>query len=317
MSTRISCLGLFLTLAAAAAGATPAATAAAKPATGTPAKPAAHDVAFWRDIKAHDAAMPAGAAPGALLLELCDLLGSPDPELRDGLAYEIAAAWIYQKKSVSDDDLRPAIALLEKNLTIGLGENGTDTVLRRSFSALILSLVAARDNAAPFLTPAEFDTLLTATLDYLAREKDTRGFVTGPGWHHSVAHTADVLKFLGRSTKLQTADQKRILAGISLKAGGSTAFWEYGEDDRLAAAVMSILKRDDFDAAAFETWAGGFVPVWQAVMEGPGGFDADRYQGAKNGRDLLACLQVKLDASAPFASLDRARGAVLGALKRM
>ncbi|HKQ98700.1 MAG TPA: DUF2785 domain-containing protein, partial [Candidatus Polarisedimenticolia bacterium] len=255
--------------------------------------------------------------PGALLLELCDLLGSPDPELRDGLAYEIAAAWIYQKKSVSDEDLRPTIALLEKNLTIGLGETGTDSVLRRSFSALILSLVAARDNAAPFLKPDEFDTLLSATLDYLAREKDTRGFVPGPGWHHSVAHTADVLKFLARSPKLQPADQKRILAGIALKASGSTAFWEYGEDDRLAAAVMSILKRDDLDAAAFETWAGGFVPTWRSVMEGPGGFDAGRYIPAKNGRDLLACLLVRLDASAPFANAERARAAVLGALKRM
>src|SRR6185503_15892604 len=45
----------------------PAPAAAPKPA---PAKSApAHDVDFWRDIKAHDAAMPEGAAPGALLLE--------------------------------------------------------------------------------------------------------------------------------------------------------------------------------------------------------------------------------------------------------
>jgi len=68
-----------------------------------PAAAPAHDVAFWRGIKANDFAVPEGAAPGALLLEVCtDLLGSPDPELRDQLGYDIADAWILRRKTVSD-----------------------------------------------------------------------------------------------------------------------------------------------------------------------------------------------------------------------
>jgi hypothetical protein len=123
-----------------------------------PAAAPAHDVAFWRGIKTHDFAVPEGAAPGALLGEICgDLLGSPDPELRDQLGYEIADAWILRKRTVSDADLRPVLARLEQNLGEGIGENGTDSVLRRSFSALVLSLVAARDNDTPFLTAEEFD----------------------------------------------------------------------------------------------------------------------------------------------------------------
>src|SRR4029079_10320030 len=98
-------------------------------------------------IKAHEFAVPEGAAPGALLLEVCsDLLGSPDPEMRYQLGYEIADAWILRKRTVSDADLRPVLARLERNLGEGIGENGTDSVLPRSFSALVLALPRAWHN---------------------------------------------------------------------------------------------------------------------------------------------------------------------------
>ena len=290
---------------------------------GAPAFAAAetHDVAWWRSIKAHGFEVPEGQAQGRLLLEVCGLLDSPDPEVRDGLGYEIAAAWIVGKRTVSNEELRPVIALLERNLSTGVGENGTGTVLGRSFSALVLSVVAARDNTAPFLTREEFDALLAAALDYLAREKDERGFVPGTGWHHSVAHTADLLKFLGRNPKLQTADQRRILAGISLKTGGSKIFWTWGEDDRLAAAVLSLLRRDDFDTAAFDGWSDRIVAVWQDTMQviqrDPSALDPARYAAAKNGRDLLASLYVQVSTASPFANADRARATLATALKRM
>ena len=295
--------------AAQAAPATPPAAATA----GAPTR----DVAFWSGIKANDFAVPEGEAAGPLLMELCELLGSPDPELRDGLGYDIAAVWIQRRRTVSDADLRPAIALLEKNLTVGLGENGTGSVLLRSFSALVLSLVAARDNAASLLSAEEFDALLSSALDYLAREQDVRGFVKGTGWHHSVAHTADLLKFLGRSAKLPPAGQRRILGAIALKAGGSTSFWSYGEDDRLAAAVLSILKRDDFDPAVFDGWLERFIAAWQTAWQDPLAIDPARYAAAKNGRDLLAALELQIAISAPFPAAEKSRAAILAALRRM
>jgi hypothetical protein len=287
-------------------------------ATAAPAAAPAHDADFWRGIKANDFAVPQGAAAGGLLLEVCgDLLGSPDPELRDQLGYEIADAWILRRKTVSDADLRPVLALLEKNLGQGIGENGTDSVLRRSFSALVLSLVAARDNAAPFLTAEEYDGLLSASLDYLARERDERGFVPGKGWHHSVAHTADLLKTLGRSPKLAPPAQRRILGGILLKASGSSTFWTWGEDDRLAAAALAILKRDDFDASTLDGWLGRFVEVWRSALQNPAALDPARFAAAKNGRDVLAALEVQIGTSAPFAAADKSRQALLATLRRM
>jgi hypothetical protein len=315
--------GAVLSLATfASAGAAPAAKTAATP-TAPASQPAtaisapARGVEFWRGIKAHEFAVPEGEAAGPLLMELCELLGSTDPEMRDGLGYEISEAWIFRKRTVSDADLRPAVALLQKNLTLGLGENGTETVLLRSFSALVLSLVAARDNASPSLSAEEYDALLSSALDYLAREQDVRGFVPGTGWHHSVAHTADLLKFLARSPRLTPAGQRRILGGIALKAGGSTTFWSYGEDDRLAAAVLSILKRDDFDATTLDGWLDRFVAVWRTAWQDPTAIDPARYAAAKNGRDLLAALELQIATSAPFPAAEKTRAAVLATLRRM
>jgi hypothetical protein len=286
----------------------------------TPAGAAApaHDVAFWRGIKAHEFAVPEGAAPGALLLEVCgDLLGSPDPELRDQLGYEIAEAWILRKRTVSDADLRPVLARLEQNLGEGIGENGTDSVLKRSFSALVLSTLAARDNDAPFLTGEEFDGLLSAALDYFTRERDERGFVPGKGWHHSVAHTADLLKALGRSPRLAPAAQRRILAGVVLKTSGSQTFWTWGEDDRLAAAVLAIVKRDDFDAAALDGWLDRFIATWRTALQDPAGIDPVRFAAAKNGRNVLTALEVQIGTSAPFAAAEKTRKTLLMTLRRM
>ena len=40
----------------------------------------------------------------------------------------------------------------------------------------MLSVAVARDNAAPYLDAAEVKSLLAATLAYLAREQDVRGY---------------------------------------------------------------------------------------------------------------------------------------------
>jgi hypothetical protein len=122
---------------------------------------------------------------------------------------------------------------------------GTDEVFRRSFSALDLSVLAALDNEHPFLSEEEFARLLSSTLAYLAGEKDLRAFDVRTGWMHATAHTADVLKFLGRNPRLRPADQRRILDGIAAKARDAGLAFTHGENERLAAAVMSLVLHKD------------------------------------------------------------------------
>src|SRR5215203_2136976 len=124
----------------------------------------AHSKEYWRSLAKAGFELPAGESAPRLAAELVGNLGSPDPELRDDLAFTILSGWIYDKKLLGPDDLRPLIETLRRNLVPGLTTPGTDEVFRRSFSALTLSIIAARENVTPFLTADEYGVLLDSAL---------------------------------------------------------------------------------------------------------------------------------------------------------
>jgi hypothetical protein len=245
-----------------------------------PAAAPAHDRAYWRSIIEHDFQPPAGASVPDLARELSSMLGDRDPELRDETVYSILTNWIYRKHIVDG----PLLVELEKswtaNLTREIGSTSGDAVLLRSFSALMLSVVAARDNADPFLDAAQFRGLLDAVLAYLHDEKDIRGYDASAGWMHSAAHTADLLKFLARSRYMTRDDQARILDAIAAKLANAGAVFGYGEDERFARAVLSIVNRTDFDPAAFDAWVVRATPG--AMSERPGQSELAARQNVKN-----------------------------------
>jgi hypothetical protein len=223
----------------------------ASPAAGSPP---AHDRAFWTSLAAKDFAVPEGESAGALALEVAGLLSSPDPALGDGVAFEARARWVWRDGLVPAADLETLRLRLQGNLEQGLGESGGDQAYGRSFSALGLSILAAADLRRPWMTPEAFDGLLGAATRYLAAEKDLRGFVPGGGWVHATAHTADVLKFLARSPRLTPAGQARIVTAVAsrLRTAGVVLAW--GEDERLAQALLSLAGRKDLDPKPFEAW---------------------------------------------------------------
>jgi len=279
----------------------------------TPAA-AGHDVEFWRQIARNNYALPEGESAGALLLELSSLLGSPDPEQRDTLGYEIAARWIYSKELLSPAELRALGALWTANLKAGIGSTGDDSVLLRSFSALNLSVLAAYDNEHPYLSREEFTALLDAALRYLAEEKDVRGYLPGKGWHHSAAHTADLLKFLGRSRHLTPPEQQRILDAIAAKMEAPVFVW--GEDERLARAVLSLLVREDLDEAGFEAWRLRVTARSKGLWDGQ--LDVGRFAAVQNTRNLLRSLFVLLSGEEkPSPARARAKAGILESLGKL
>jgi len=221
-----------------------------------PAAPAAppHDTAFWHALAAKEFAVPEGESVSVLALEAADLLASPDPKLRDSVAFDALARWVYVQGLVPPDGLEALRLRLQAGLGKGLGETGTDSAYGRSFSALSLSILAAVDLKSPWMTKEAFEDLLAATTRYLTAEKDTRGFVAGAGWVHAAAHTADVLKFLGRNPKLTPAGQARIVEATATRLRTAGVVYAWGEDERLALALLSLTKRADFDPKPFEAW---------------------------------------------------------------
>lgn len=272
---------------------------------------AQHDRAYWRTIKTNKFEVPAGASAPALAAELSTLFASPDPELRDELAFEILASWISEKRVLTPDQIRPLMAAWTANLQRGIGEANNDGVLQRSFSALALSTVAARDTADPFLTSAEHGALLSAALKYLESERDLRGFDDRLGWIHATAHTADLVKFLARSPHLKPADQRAILDAVKRKMRESSVVFTFGEDERLARAIGSIIIRQDFDLDGFRAWVTAIAspPLDQRTTEA-------NLRARQNPLNLLSKLAVLLSRQPTLPpDAEAARKAVLAAAK--
>ena len=259
---------------------------------------------FWLGL-AEDCTVPAGESAVGLVREAINLLGSPDPIWRDDVGYGVIVSCVYQKRLLDAGQRREIIDTLTGNLRRGIGEAGTDTVLLRSFSALDLSILAALELQDPVLDAAGYRRLLNDALAYLAAERDLRGIDPRVGWIHATAHTADLLKFLARDPRFTPADQVRLLdaAWLRMTAPGTPVF-THAEDERLAAALLSVMRRPDFDAASLEPWLERFAALEKSVwQQSPP--EATALDAAQNARNLLRSLHLLLVLPKPDPTPDQ------------
>ena len=213
-----------------------------------------HGKEYWRKIAANHYAVPEGETAFALAMELSAYLKVSDPELRDDLAYSILATWILEQDDFSPEQLLALEEEWRKNLKAGIGEDQTDSIFGRSFSALCLSTLAERELKTPFLGDARYRMLLEVAMNYLNDERDLRGFDEKKGWIHATAHTADLLAALARHPSFTKQDQRRVLEAIRQKLEMAPTIFAYGEQDRLANVLAAIASRKDFEAAGFQAW---------------------------------------------------------------
>lgn len=290
---------------------------AASPPNATESAKSGHSKEFWRKIAQDNYRLPAGESATSLIQELAGLLGSPDPELRDEFGYAISASWIYRDHLFAPNEVERLARVYEDNLKAGVGETGGDSVLRRSFSALVLSTIAALDNKQTTLSDDAFRTLLDSSLNYMAAERDLRGYDPEKGWLHATAHTADLLKFLGRSPRLRSSDQGRILDAIGGKLKGNGRPFVFGENERMAAAVLSLVLRKDSDEPAFEAWLNRLVKEGEGLWSQPK-LDTAQFAAVQNIKDLLRSLLVQLSGLAQPAPVnaDSAKKAILDRLAK-
>lgn len=301
--SRIAVLALVI----AACGPAPAPLKAERPSpVETPADPAA-ELAVWKARLDPDRALDRPIAE--LLPEVEAMLASPDPERRDAIAFELLSRWLRTEGAVDDATVAALRDRLVARTEVEPPAAEDDGVYARSFAALGLSVVAAREVARPTWDAATLEAQVAAAVAYAGRERDLRGHTGAGGWAHAAAHTADWLKFLARHPALTEAQAVRVLDAITaLAARRHGARFSHGEDERLAAAARAVLRRGLVDDAAVDAWlarvAAPIATPW------PVPFDRTLYAAQRNARDLLVSLFVALsfdDAPPAAAALARLR----------
>jgi Protein of unknown function (DUF2785) len=268
--------------------------AGAQPAVSSPV----HDRSYWVALAKTGFTPPDGQDVFPLLLAMNPLLGSSDPVLRDEVAYSAAERWILRDRRVAPAQLRELMKQWSANLDNGLGDAGDDRVFGRSFSALCLSVIAASDLEAPFLAPAEARAFFDRLLDYFHRENDVRGFDPARGWMHSVAHTSDALKFLARNPKLAAGTDSRLLSAVRAKIESTSTVFTWGENDRMALALQSAVRRDDADGAALEAWVTHWTNAHRALWANGPQVNAVQFARVENAKQVMRSLHAALSMEA-------------------
>jgi hypothetical protein len=271
----------------------------------------ARDRAYWQEIAKNHYAVPGNESADVLAHELSSLLGSPDPELRDDLAYSILARWIYRGVLPQPT----LIALTDEwraNLKSGLGEKGTNSVLKRSFSALGLAAMTKREGVSPFMGAERYHRLVAEGIAYLQAERDLRGYDATLHWIHATAHTGDLLAALALNSQLTQQEAADILTAISDRLASAADVFTQGEQDRVAAVVLAIIHRPDFATAKFDSWLSELQNEDREVWTNTTPESLARYQ---NHTYLLQALFTRLAFEPDLARIGDFRQQILAVIK--
>ena len=251
------------------------------------------DKEFWVSISNNEYVVPEGYSLENLTELLFSYLGSTDPELRDEIAYIVYANWL-KRDLYSGEAIQSHIDFLLSNLEKGIGETDSDTVFLRAFSILLLAEIVHTDNKKSLLEEDQVKRILEKGLWYLQAERDPRGHVPVKGWAHALAHTADLLLVLAHNRNTEGADLLNMLNAVSDKMVHSTKHvYIHGEDDRLASAVIEILRRDLISLEKVEVWICSLTSpngmTWKGAY-----IDEEKNRAFQNTRNLLRSIHLHL-----------------------
>jgi hypothetical protein len=214
-----------------------------------------YDKPALQALKANGFAMADAARRRELAEALTACLGDPDPELRDGIAFEALSKWMR-----ADAFDAAQLGALRGRLYVLLdGPEGEGYA--RPFAALVLSEVARTDRIKPWMSAAERDAMVGKAAAYVEGVRDYRGYDDVQGWRHGVAHGADWLMQLALNPALDRAQVDRILAAVAAQAVPASGHaYVFGEPERLARPVLFVAQRGLHSDAEWASWFAALVP---------------------------------------------------------
>lgn len=227
--------------------------------------PAGYSRTALEELKAADWALADDTARNRLALALTACVGSPDPTLRDGVAFEALAHWL-RARQLTPVTMRALAADLHGQLA-----NPDRHGFRQPFAALVLSEVARADRIEPYLEPAARTQLLEASLNYFANVRDYRGFDAREGWRHGVAHGADLMLQLSLNPAFGKPELERIRDAIESQVAPDEHFYIYGESERLARPIIFMAQRGLITEEEWTRWFARFPTAGENMFASQAG----------------------------------------------
>lgn len=193
--------------------------------------------------------------------ELLELLGSPDPHLRDDVAYlELA-----ERITSGAEDGR--LSLLGDRLSEFFSD---ERIQARSFASLVLAEVVLRASHTGEVGRETLRGWLGEFSDWYRTEEDLRGFDATLGWLHAVAHGADAIGAFARNRHLQPVELVVLLelARDRVLCSRGPLYADH-EEYRLALALALVLARPELSSFERVDWLGGVKEEFLLLEPGP------------------------------------------------
>lgn len=217
--------------------------------------PPGRDKTALQALKTGKFAVADAAGKRRLASDLVACLADPDPQLRDGIAFEALSQWM----RAGDFDTEALRDLRDRLYVLLDGPEGEGYA--QPFAALVLSEVARTDRVSPWMSPAEREAMVGKAASYLEGVRDYRGYDDAQGWRHGVAHGADWLMQLSLNPALTRAQADRILAAVAAQAvPGSAHAYVFGEPERLARPLLFVAQRGLLTDAEWRGWFAALGP---------------------------------------------------------
>lgn len=203
----------------------------------------------WSAVIADNMQLPEGLTAPAALVELTEMLRSPDPVTRDDLATTAITLLL--------DDLDDATRI---RLGDVMAARLTEPELHvRTFPPLILGGLVRRG--------AFREAWLEAFEAWYPNEQDLRGYDPELGWLHAFAHGADLLGVYGRCEHV--APERMLRLGVARMLAPTDHVLRDQEDDRLAYALALTLTRTELTEGDAVAWLDEVVAEFENGEPGP------------------------------------------------
>jgi uncharacterized protein DUF2785 len=173
--------------------------------------------------------------------------------------------------------------------------------------------MAQHDARAPFMGDDRYHSLAAQAVSNLEGERDLRGYDSTLHCIHATAHTADLLAALAQNPKLTKAEAATILQAVAARLSTAPQVYTQGEQDRLAAAVVSVVERKDFDVSTFEPWLNAIDSEDRNVWTATTPESLARYQ---NHTYMLQALAVRMMIKKDSAQIAQCNEKVLAVLAK-